>query len=219
MWRGGSSLPARQRGQALIFIGITTVIVLLGVILLYNVAQLTTQKMKLQNTADAAAYSGVLLEARDYNFSAYANRAMIANQVTVAQLIGTISWLRNLDNVYRSGTFTAVPQSFASLSALGAMWTTVWNAIRVVVGGANAVASSAGHPREEPQEVWPPGLGRFGWAAPCSRAGGGSCGRNASCASNQPSHLQTSARASTSMSWLLRGGWPTRSAEEDPRSY
>ncbi|OGA24042.1 MAG: hypothetical protein A3I02_14805 [Betaproteobacteria bacterium RIFCSPLOWO2_02_FULL_67_26] len=144
MWRGGSSLPARQRGQALIFIGITTVIVLLGVILLYNVAQLTTQKMKLQNTADAAAYSGVLLEARDYNFSAYANRAMIANQVTVAQLIGTISWLRNLDNVYRSGTFTAVPQSFASLSALGAMWTTVWNAIRVVVGGANAVASAAG---------------------------------------------------------------------------
>jgi competence protein ComGC len=144
MTRGRFGLPARQRGQALVFIGVTTVIVLLGVILLFNVAQLTTQKMKLQNTADAAAYSGVVLEARDYNFSAYANRAMIANQVTVAQLIGTISWLRNLDNVYRTGPFTAVPQTFASLSALGAMWTTVWNAIRVVVGGANAAASAAG---------------------------------------------------------------------------
>ena len=144
MSRGRSGLPARQRGQALVFIGITTVIVLLGVILLFNVAQLTTQKMKLQNTADAAAYSGVLLEARDYNFSAYANRAMIANQVTVAQLVGVVSWLRNLDNVYRSGTFTAIPQTFASLSALGAMWTTVWNGIRAVVGGANTLADLAG---------------------------------------------------------------------------
>jgi hypothetical protein len=144
MTRGSAGLPARQRGQALVFIGITTVIVLLGVILLYNVAQLTTQKMKLQNTADAAAYSGVLLEARDYNFSAYANRAMIANQVTVAQLVGTISWLRNLDNVYRSGTFTSIPQTFANLSALGAMWTTVWNGIRAVVGGAKPAANAAG---------------------------------------------------------------------------
>jgi hypothetical protein len=145
MRRGRFGLPARQRGQALVFIGITTVIVLLGVILLFNVAQLTTQKMKLQNTADAAAYSGVVLDARDYNFSAYANRAMIANQVTVAQLVGTISWLRNLDNVYRSGTFTSIPQTFASLSALGAMWTTVWNGIRVVAGGANAAATAAGY--------------------------------------------------------------------------
>ena len=92
----GRSFPllVRQRGQALAFIGVTTVVVLLGLLLLYNVAQLTTQKMKLQNTADAAAYSGAVTEARDYNFTAYANRAMIANQVAVAQIVGLRSWAR-----------------------------------------------------------------------------------------------------------------------------
>ena len=50
---GRSPLRVHQRGQALAFIGVTTVVVLLGLLLLYNVAQLTTQKMKLQNTADA----------------------------------------------------------------------------------------------------------------------------------------------------------------------
>jgi len=74
-------VPIRQRGQAVAFVLVMTVIVLLGVVLLYNVSQLTTQKMKLQNTADAAAYSGAVTEARDYNFTAYANRAIVANQV------------------------------------------------------------------------------------------------------------------------------------------
>jgi hypothetical protein len=133
--RGGRCLVAYQRGQALVFVGITTVIVLLGVVLLFNVSQLTTQKMKLQNTADAAAYSGALCEARDYNFTAYANRAMIANQVAVAQIVGLTSWARNLDSVYKSGPFTWVPETFANLSALGSMWTSVFNVIKGVAGG------------------------------------------------------------------------------------
>ena len=130
---GGGRFPLRvhQRGQALAFIGVTTVVVLLGLLLLYNVAQLTTQKMKLQNTADAAAYSGALTEARDYNFTAYANRAMIANQVAVAQIVGLRSWARNLDSVYKSGPFNWVPQTFASLSAVAkAITGTNWNGQR-----------------------------------------------------------------------------------------
>lgn len=146
--RGGRyfSLRSRQRGQALAFIGVTSVLVLLGLLLLYNVAQLTTQKMKLQNTADAAAYSGALTEARDYNFTAYANRAMIANQVAVAQIIGLRSWARNLDSVYKSGPFNWVPQTFASLSALGSMWTTVWNVAKSAAGGIESVMNAVAGP-------------------------------------------------------------------------
>ena len=54
------------------------------------------EKIKLQNTADAAAYSAAVAEARDYNFSAYTNRAMVANQVAVAQFVGMTSWFRNM---------------------------------------------------------------------------------------------------------------------------
>ncbi|MDP3715982.1 MAG: pilus assembly protein TadG-related protein, partial [Burkholderiales bacterium] len=139
-------MHTRQRGQALAFIGVTTVVVLLGLLLLYNVAQITTQKMKLQNTADAAAYSGALTEARDYNFTAYANRAMIANQVAVAQVVGLRSWARNLDSVYKSGPFTWVPDTFASLSALSAMWTTVWNVVRTAAGGIESVMNAIAGP-------------------------------------------------------------------------
>ncbi len=145
---GGRCFPLlfRQRGQALAFIGVTTVVVLLGLLLLYNVAQLTTQKMKLQNTADAAAYSGALTEARDYNFTAYANRAMIANQVAVAQIVGLRSWARNLDSTYKSGPFSWVPQTFASLSALGSMWTSVWNVAKSAAGGIESVLNAVAGP-------------------------------------------------------------------------
>lgn len=143
---GRPPLLVRQRGQALAFIGVTTVVVLLGLLLLYNVAQLTTQKMKLQNTADAAAYSGAVTEARDYNFTAYANRAMIANQVAVAQIVGLRSWARNLDSVYKSGPFNWVPQTFASLSALGSMWTSVWNVAKSAAGGIESVMNAVAGP-------------------------------------------------------------------------
>ncbi len=62
---------------------------------MYTMGQQSIAKMKLQNTADAAAYSAVLAEARDYNFAAYTNRAIVANQVAVAQVVGITSWARN----------------------------------------------------------------------------------------------------------------------------
>lgn len=134
----------RQRGQALAFVTVTTVIVLLGVVMLFNVAQLTTQKIKLQNTADAAAYSGALAEARDYNFTAYANRAMIANQVAVAQITGLTSWARNLDNAFSSGSWTWSPETWANMSSLSSMYTISANIIKSISGGLKSVMETAG---------------------------------------------------------------------------
>lgn len=87
--------PAKQRGQALLFVTVTALVMLLAMLTMFNMGQLTTEKMKLQNTADAAAYSAAVAQARDYNFSAYLNRGMIANDVAVAQLVGLASWSRN----------------------------------------------------------------------------------------------------------------------------
>ncbi|MCW5603539.1 MAG: hypothetical protein KIT18_03190, partial [Burkholderiales bacterium] len=124
--RGMSALPARQRGQALVFIAITAVLVLLATLILYSSGQLATQRIKLQNTADAAAYSAAIVEARDYNFSAYANRAMVANQVAVAQFVGLTSWARNMQNTYK-GELSSVPDIFASFSSFKSMWDVPWN--------------------------------------------------------------------------------------------
>ena len=95
-----------QRGQALVFVTIVMLVVMLALVTMYSMGQLTTAKMKLQNTADAAAYSAALAQARDYNFTAYTNRAMIANQVVIAQLVGLTSWARNYNDTFQ----TLVPQ-------------------------------------------------------------------------------------------------------------
>lgn len=96
--------PAKQRGQALLFVTVTALVMLLAMLTMFNMGQLTTEKMKLQNTADAAAYSAAVAQARDYNFSAYLNRGMIANDVAVAQLVGLASWSRNYYDTFHELT-------------------------------------------------------------------------------------------------------------------
>lgn len=115
-------LPVRQRGQAMVFVTITTLIVLLAVLAMYSTGQLGTQKMKLQNTADAVAYSAALTQARDLNFSAYMNRAMIANQVAVAQVVSMTGWARNFNDTY-NGSYSSIAKSLANLSVMRALWT------------------------------------------------------------------------------------------------
>jgi hypothetical protein len=63
---------------------------------LFNTGQVTREKTKLVNTADAVAYSAGLLHARALNFDAYTNRALLANEVAMAQLVGLASWTRYL---------------------------------------------------------------------------------------------------------------------------
>ena len=87
-----------QRGQALVFALFTSVLVILALFAMYSMGGQTIEKIKLQNTADSAASSAALAEARDYNFSAYTNRSMVANQVAVAQFVGLTSWFRNLSS-------------------------------------------------------------------------------------------------------------------------
>ena len=81
-----------QRGQALVFTLLFTASAGLVALMLFNSGMLANTKTKLQNAADAAAYSAAVLQARDNNFSAYSNRAMVANQVAVAQLVSLKSF-------------------------------------------------------------------------------------------------------------------------------
>jgi hypothetical protein len=65
---------------------------------MYNSGRLTSEKVRLQTISDSAAYSVATVIARDMNFKAYTNRAMVANQVAVAQLVGLASWSKMLRN-------------------------------------------------------------------------------------------------------------------------
>lgn len=70
-------------------------------LLLFNSGMLANTKTQLQNAADAGAYSAGVLQARDHNFSAYTNRAMIANQVAVVQLASLKSYLEDAAKTHK----------------------------------------------------------------------------------------------------------------------
>lgn len=91
----------RERGQALVFTLVFAAATGIVCLLLFNSGMLANAKTKLQNAADAGAYSAALLEARDHNFSAYANRAMVANQVAVAQFVSLKSYLEDASNTHK----------------------------------------------------------------------------------------------------------------------
>ena len=94
--------PLRQRGYATIFTLLLFVAVALAVFSMYDIGQTNADKVRLQNAADAAAYSGANMMARDFNFMAYTNRAMVANQAAIGQMVGLSSWTAQLDTSTRN---------------------------------------------------------------------------------------------------------------------
>ncbi len=117
MGRTSRIARAAERGQALVFALGFLLTGCVAVYVVFHAFQGTSAKIKLQNTADAAAYTAAVLQARDYNFAAYTNRAMVANQVTVAQAVSLKSWIDDLDNTYthdwRNGNLDRLINQFA----------------------------------------------------------------------------------------------------------
>jgi len=82
----------RQGGQALVF-GIFLLLAgLAGLFFLFNTGQVIAEKTRLVSTADAVAHGAGVMQARALNFDAYANRALVANEVLVAQMVSLSSW-------------------------------------------------------------------------------------------------------------------------------
>jgi len=136
-------LPRRktQRGQAmlftLLFAGATALICLV----LYNSGTLANTKTQMQNAADAGAYSGGVLLARDHNFSAYTNRAMVANQVTVAQLVSMKSYTQDASATHQRMRGTAHSIQSNLVPVFKPQWTIAIN--EPVEALASAYASAA----------------------------------------------------------------------------
>jgi hypothetical protein len=119
---GPASGPlSRQHGQALVY-GIFVLFAgLAALFFLFNSGQLVRDKTKLVNTADAVTYAASVMEARTLNYEAYANRAMMANTVAIAQLVSISSWVQyeiNLGTIgTTSGNITKYPTFYASFLA------------------------------------------------------------------------------------------------------
>ena len=133
-------MPSRnQTGQALpLGIGLTAIICAL--LLAYvNNAHVAIEKMRLSNAADAAAYSALQRQARALNFQAYTNRAMVANQVAMAQAVSLRSW--SLYGVVAAENAHSTIGNIPVVNAVtGAVETTMQAASRVIAPVSDAIA-------------------------------------------------------------------------------
>jgi len=104
------------------------------------------------NAADAAAYSGLLWQARALNFQAYTNRAMVANQVSIAQAVTLRSWssygriaTENVNTVLQAVPFVGAVTSAMEnvMHVVDEMVEPIANAMVSVVDKVNGVLSTA----------------------------------------------------------------------------
>ena len=88
---------------------------------MFSVGQVINDKVRLVNAADAAAFSAAQWQARSLNYQAYLNRAIVANEVAIAQMVSLRSWSRYMDrtisNASRIGSFVPPISSRGSSSA------------------------------------------------------------------------------------------------------
>jgi hypothetical protein len=84
----------RARGQAVVWLlgtMVASAAILYGV---FNVGQITVAKQRTVNASDAAALAGATVQARVLNLAAYNNRAMMANEAFLIQMLSIESWLQ-----------------------------------------------------------------------------------------------------------------------------
>lgn len=86
----------RVKGQATILAMAVLIFLVAMTMASFNVGQLGYGKIKTMNAADGAAYAAASTLARDMNFMAYSNRAMVANHVAVGQMVSLVSLSKEL---------------------------------------------------------------------------------------------------------------------------
>ena len=85
---------AAARGQALVLSLVLLFGGALGFYFMFSTGQVASTRQRLDNAADAAAWSAALWRARVMNYHAYANRAIVAQEVAIAQAVTLASWAK-----------------------------------------------------------------------------------------------------------------------------
>jgi hypothetical protein len=86
----------RQRGQSVVWLLATLAASAAVMLAVYSTSQVTVNQQRTVNAADAAALAGATVEARLLNLVAYNNRAIVANEAFLIQMLSLESWTQYL---------------------------------------------------------------------------------------------------------------------------
>ncbi len=135
-----------QKGQAMVFGLIFLAACVMVLLVLFNQGQLVKNRIQVENAADAVVFSHAKLAARNLNFAAYTNRAMVANEVSIGQMVALLSWANHYKNVpgfintfplYQTPIVPPVPVTYAQvLSAITTPYRIMGTAVATVANKA-----------------------------------------------------------------------------------
>ena len=129
-------MPRVQRGQALVLGLFVLFLGTISLFYMFSTGQVSADKQRVTNTADAAAYSAALWRARVLNYDAYSNRAMIANEVAIAQTLTLASELqfnKNLAACFareEGDGDTTCQSNLANIAQIIPYWVEIFEAVR-----------------------------------------------------------------------------------------
>jgi hypothetical protein len=114
-----------ERGQAMVIGAVAMLVLAVSIMASVSIGHGVYEKIKLQDAADAQAYSIAVKEARAYNFLAYTNRAMI---VHYSAMLTIMSYLSHA--VYLDQTVANVASILKLIPGIGSIFAAVEQAIR-----------------------------------------------------------------------------------------
>jgi len=105
------------------------------------------EKQRLRNTAEAAALSAAVWQAKVLNFDAYMNRAIVANEAVIAQSVSLRGWSSYMDHLLpRASVVTsAVSYLGAAMHGLQRGWSLIDHALQPALFVAEGVTSALNH--------------------------------------------------------------------------
>nr|AYM52428.1 hypothetical protein [Corallococcus sp.] len=116
-----------ERGQALVLGAVCMLVVAVAVMSSVSIGHGVYEKMKLQDAADAQAYTLAVKESRAYNFLAYTNRAMIVHYNAMLTVMSYVSHAVYLDRTIGAAAkflkvLPGIGPVFAAISAMIKAW-------------------------------------------------------------------------------------------------
>jgi hypothetical protein len=143
------------RGQALAVLLPLFAVLVAALWWVLETGEAVAEKQRLRNTADAAALSAAVWQAKVLNFDAYMNRAIVANEAVIAQSVSLRGWSSYVDHLLpRASVVTsAVPYLGAAMLALQRSWSLIDRALQPTLFSAEGVTSALNHDLATAQRV------------------------------------------------------------------
>lgn len=134
---------ACQSGQALSVLLLLMASLVAAFLLVFDAGQVVAAKLRLIGASDAAAYSAAQWQARSLNYEAYINRAMVANEVAIAQSVSLRSWSGYMGRLLQNSAnvATLLPPVGAVLQEVSQVWASVDRGVQKALPPLESAAS------------------------------------------------------------------------------